>query len=156
MVTGDNINTARAIAIKCGIIHPGEDFLCLEGKEFNRRIRNEKGEVIDTLNIVNMLLKNRENTEVFFLLHCCVPHSSQDYLESFLLLSTASLLLFKIPLKMQCLLFMMHCHCQFSASLIQQVLNHRTILWEIKTKHMKSSLLAKRRRNSPAICRSVS
>uniref|UniRef100_A0A6I8Q0G0 Calcium-transporting ATPase n=1 Tax=Xenopus tropicalis TaxID=8364 RepID=A0A6I8Q0G0_XENTR len=44
MVTGDNINTARAIAIKCGIIHPGEDFLCIEGKEFNRRIRNEKGE----------------------------------------------------------------------------------------------------------------
>ncbi|XP_043933326.1 plasma membrane calcium-transporting ATPase 2 isoform X2 [Protopterus annectens] len=45
MVTGDNINTARAIAIKCGIIHPGEDFLCLEGKDFNRRIRNEKGEI---------------------------------------------------------------------------------------------------------------
>ncbi|VCW90774.1 unnamed protein product [Gulo gulo] len=46
MVTGDNINTARAIAAKCGIIQPGEDFLCLEGKEFNRRIRNEKGEVV--------------------------------------------------------------------------------------------------------------
>ncbi|XP_036389491.1 plasma membrane calcium-transporting ATPase 2-like isoform X5 [Megalops cyprinoides] len=45
MVTGDNINTARAIAIKCGIIHPGEDFLCIDGKEFNRRIRNQKGEV---------------------------------------------------------------------------------------------------------------
>uniref|UniRef100_H3BI64 Calcium-transporting ATPase n=1 Tax=Latimeria chalumnae TaxID=7897 RepID=H3BI64_LATCH len=45
MVTGDNINTARAIAVKCGIIHPGGDFLCLEGKEFNRRIRNEKGEI---------------------------------------------------------------------------------------------------------------
>uniref|UniRef100_A0A8C3SDW7 Calcium-transporting ATPase n=1 Tax=Chelydra serpentina TaxID=8475 RepID=A0A8C3SDW7_CHESE len=45
MVTGDNINTARAIAIKCGILHPGEDFLCIEGKEFNRRIRNEKGEI---------------------------------------------------------------------------------------------------------------
>ncbi|XP_068108974.1 plasma membrane calcium-transporting ATPase 2 isoform X4 [Hyperolius riggenbachi] len=45
MVTGDNINTARAIAIKCGIIHPGEDFICIEGKEFNRRIRNEKGEI---------------------------------------------------------------------------------------------------------------
>uniref|UniRef100_A0A6Q2XIL7 Calcium-transporting ATPase n=1 Tax=Esox lucius TaxID=8010 RepID=A0A6Q2XIL7_ESOLU len=45
MVTGDNINTARAIAAKCGIIHPGEDFLCIDGKEFNRRIRNEKGEV---------------------------------------------------------------------------------------------------------------
>ncbi|XP_040200083.1 plasma membrane calcium-transporting ATPase 1 isoform X2 [Rana temporaria] len=45
MVTGDNINTARAIATKCGILHPGEDFLCIEGKEFNRRIRNEKGEI---------------------------------------------------------------------------------------------------------------
>uniref|UniRef100_UPI00398F3052 plasma membrane calcium-transporting ATPase 2 isoform X2 n=1 Tax=Pristiophorus japonicus TaxID=55135 RepID=UPI00398F3052 len=45
MVTGDNINTARAIAIKCGIISPGEDFICLEGKDFNRRIRNEKGEI---------------------------------------------------------------------------------------------------------------
>ncbi|XP_064331518.1 plasma membrane calcium-transporting ATPase 3 isoform X3 [Phalacrocorax carbo] len=45
MVTGDNLNTARAIAAKCGILPPGEEWLCLEGKEFNRRIRNEKGEV---------------------------------------------------------------------------------------------------------------
>ncbi|XP_038579004.1 plasma membrane calcium-transporting ATPase 3b isoform X3 [Micropterus salmoides] len=45
MVTGDNINTARAIAAKCGIIHPGDDFICIDGKEFNRRIRNEKGEI---------------------------------------------------------------------------------------------------------------
>ncbi|KAM4583213.1 plasma membrane calcium-transporting ATPase 2-like isoform 3-T3 [Fundulus diaphanus] len=45
MVTGDNINTARAIATKCGILLPGEDFLCLEGKEFNMEIRNDKGEV---------------------------------------------------------------------------------------------------------------
>ncbi|XP_072564486.1 plasma membrane calcium-transporting ATPase 1-like [Paramormyrops kingsleyae] len=45
MVTGDNINTARAIATKCGILQPGEDFLCLEGKEFNQQIRNDKGEV---------------------------------------------------------------------------------------------------------------
>ncbi|XP_075886319.1 plasma membrane calcium-transporting ATPase 1 isoform X4 [Nelusetta ayraudi] len=45
MVTGDNINTARAIATKCGILLPGDDFICLEGKEFNRRIRNEKGEI---------------------------------------------------------------------------------------------------------------
>lgn len=45
MVTGDNIDTARAIATKCGILLPGDDFICLEGKEFNRRIRNEKGEV---------------------------------------------------------------------------------------------------------------
>ncbi|XP_015245287.1 PREDICTED: plasma membrane calcium-transporting ATPase 1-like [Cyprinodon variegatus] len=45
MVTGDNINTARAIATKCGILLPGEDFICLEGKEFNQQIRNDKGEV---------------------------------------------------------------------------------------------------------------
>uniref|UniRef100_A0A3B3QB14 Calcium-transporting ATPase n=1 Tax=Paramormyrops kingsleyae TaxID=1676925 RepID=A0A3B3QB14_9TELE len=45
MVTGDNINTAIAIATKCGIIQPGHNFLCLEGKEFNKLIRNEKGEI---------------------------------------------------------------------------------------------------------------
>ncbi|XP_057702187.1 plasma membrane calcium-transporting ATPase 3-like isoform X4 [Corythoichthys intestinalis] len=45
MVTGDNINTARAIATKCGILLPNEDFLALEGKEFNQQIRNDKGEV---------------------------------------------------------------------------------------------------------------
>ncbi|XP_019754759.1 plasma membrane calcium-transporting ATPase 2 isoform X3 [Dendroctonus ponderosae] len=45
MVTGDNINTARSIATKCGIIKPNEDFLILEGKEFNKRIRDSSGEV---------------------------------------------------------------------------------------------------------------
>jgi magnesium-transporting ATPase (P-type) len=45
MVTGDNINTARSIATKCGILKPGEDFLILEGKEFNRRIRDSNGDV---------------------------------------------------------------------------------------------------------------
>ncbi|KER32593.1 hypothetical protein T265_01286 [Opisthorchis viverrini] len=41
MVTGDNVNTARAIASKCGILQPGENFLVLEGKEFNKRIREK-------------------------------------------------------------------------------------------------------------------
>ncbi|OTF77092.1 plasma membrane calcium-transporting ATPase 3-like protein [Euroglyphus maynei] len=45
MVTGDNVNTARSIATKCGIVKPGEDFLILEGKEFNKRIRDARGEV---------------------------------------------------------------------------------------------------------------
>ncbi|XP_026474492.1 plasma membrane calcium-transporting ATPase 2 isoform X2 [Ctenocephalides felis] len=45
MVTGDNINTARSIATKCGILKPQEDFLILEGKEFNRRIRDSNGDV---------------------------------------------------------------------------------------------------------------
>ncbi|XP_043280837.1 plasma membrane calcium-transporting ATPase 2 isoform X4 [Venturia canescens] len=45
MVTGDNVNTARSIAQKCGIFKPNEDWLILEGKEFNRRIRDSNGEV---------------------------------------------------------------------------------------------------------------
>ncbi|KAI6190223.1 Calcium-transporting ATPase [Aphelenchoides bicaudatus] len=45
MVTGDNVNTARAIALQCRILEPGEDFLVLEGKEFNERIRDENGQV---------------------------------------------------------------------------------------------------------------
>ncbi|KHJ87321.1 putative calcium-translocating P-type ATPase, PMCA-type, partial [Oesophagostomum dentatum] len=45
MVTGDNINTARAIAMSCRILEPGEDFLALEGKEFNERIRGPDGKV---------------------------------------------------------------------------------------------------------------
>lgn len=45
MVTGDNVNTARSIASKCGILKPGDDFLVLEGKEFNKRIRDKNGEV---------------------------------------------------------------------------------------------------------------
>lgn len=45
MVTGDNVNTARSIATKCGIFKTGEDWLVLEGKEFNQRIRDASGEV---------------------------------------------------------------------------------------------------------------
>ena len=45
MVTGDNINTARAIATKCGIIKPGDNSLVIEGKEFNRLIRDANDNV---------------------------------------------------------------------------------------------------------------
>ncbi|XP_013789247.1 plasma membrane calcium-transporting ATPase 1-like, partial [Limulus polyphemus] len=45
MVTGDNVNTARSIAMKCGIIKPGDEFLVLEGKDFNRRVRDSTGEI---------------------------------------------------------------------------------------------------------------
>ena len=40
MVTGDNVNTARSVAVKCGILQPHSKFLVLEGPEFNRMIRN--------------------------------------------------------------------------------------------------------------------
>jgi Ca2+-transporting ATPase/Ca2+ transporting ATPase len=43
MVTGDNINTARSIATACGILKPGGNFLAMEGKEFNIRIRDDNG-----------------------------------------------------------------------------------------------------------------
>ncbi|KAF7637186.1 Cation_ATPase_N domain-containing protein [Meloidogyne graminicola] len=45
MVTGDNVMTARAIAIQCGILNPGDDFLVLDGKEFNKQIKNEQNKV---------------------------------------------------------------------------------------------------------------
>ncbi|CAF3512193.1 unnamed protein product [Adineta steineri] len=47
MITGDNVNTARSIALKCGIISPTDHFLVLDGKEFNRRIRPNRFEDVD-------------------------------------------------------------------------------------------------------------
>jgi len=49
MVTGDNVATARSIATKCGILSPSKEFLILDGKEFNRRIRNAAGDVQQNL-----------------------------------------------------------------------------------------------------------
>merc|ERR1719233_631876 len=40
MVTGDNMDTARAIAVKCGIIKPDTSFLIIDGEEFNKRVRD--------------------------------------------------------------------------------------------------------------------
>lgn len=37
MVTGDNIDTARSIATKCGILKDDPNCLILEGREFNAR-----------------------------------------------------------------------------------------------------------------------
>lgn len=42
MVTGDNINTARSIALKCGIISEGDNYTILEGKTFNQRVRDPR------------------------------------------------------------------------------------------------------------------
>jgi len=45
MVTGDNVETARAIAERCGIIKPGDGYLVMEGSEFRKKVTNAKGEV---------------------------------------------------------------------------------------------------------------
>ena len=45
MVTGDNVETARAIAQKCGILNQ-DNWLVMEGKEFNRKVRTSTGEVL--------------------------------------------------------------------------------------------------------------
>ena len=49
MVTGDNVNTARSIALKCGILEPNSEFLVIEGREFNSKIRDSTGKVGDSL-----------------------------------------------------------------------------------------------------------
>lgn len=51
MITGDNIDTARSIANKCGIINTDnnsnqeKNFMILDGKQFNQMIRNDSGEI---------------------------------------------------------------------------------------------------------------
>ena len=45
MVTGDNVETAKAIALKCGIINRGDGSLVLEGTEFSKKVTNANGEV---------------------------------------------------------------------------------------------------------------
>ena len=56
MVTGDNINTARSISGKCGILKPGDNSLIIEGKEFNRRIRDSNGKVSIDLKFIYVIL----------------------------------------------------------------------------------------------------
>lgn len=46
MVTRDNIQTARVIAEKCGIIRKGDNLLILDGKEFNTQVMDVNGYVV--------------------------------------------------------------------------------------------------------------
>lgn len=45
MLTGDNYDTARAIAKKAGILDQKEDFYVFDSKQLNEKIRDHKGEV---------------------------------------------------------------------------------------------------------------
>ncbi len=48
MVTGDNINTALAIAHKCGILpkEKSDHFIAMEGPEFRKRVLDNNGRII--------------------------------------------------------------------------------------------------------------
>ena len=59
MVTGDNVNTARSIALKCGILQPNSDFLVIEGHEFNSKIRDSTGKVMQCWQI--LIFKKTKN-----------------------------------------------------------------------------------------------
>ena len=61
MITGDNVNTARSIALKCGILKPDDDFLVIEGKEFNKRIRDENGKV----SLIRMVSNTEKDLQSF-------------------------------------------------------------------------------------------
>lgn len=47
MVTGDNLKTAKSIALKCGIISENDGYIVIEGKDFNKRIRDKYNKVLN-------------------------------------------------------------------------------------------------------------
>ena len=59
MVTGDNIETAKSIAEKCGIIPKGnKNFLIVDGLAFRKKVmhKNEAGEEVVNKNGTNLSL----------------------------------------------------------------------------------------------------
>lgn len=52
MVTGDNITTARAIAMDCGILREGEDNIVMEGPKFRQLTTDEMDEILPRLRVL--------------------------------------------------------------------------------------------------------
>lgn len=98
MVTGDNINTARSIAGKCGILKPNEDFLILEGKEFNRRIRDSNGDVSIGYTYIYRTVRLRFVTVIKIVIAPFNRNRVKCYYKIFYILNTLFLLLFKFKI----------------------------------------------------------
>ncbi|KAF9879095.1 p-type calcium ATPase [Colletotrichum karsti] len=52
MVTGDNILTGKAIAKECGIYHPEDGGIAMEGPEFRRKSEEELKEIVPRLQVL--------------------------------------------------------------------------------------------------------
>uniref|UniRef100_A0A915HKI7 P-type Cu(+) transporter n=1 Tax=Romanomermis culicivorax TaxID=13658 RepID=A0A915HKI7_ROMCU len=64
MVTGDNIQTARSIAISCGIIRQNDtESLVLEGPDFNKLVRDKETGDIKQLT-VRFLMKGHTHSQI--------------------------------------------------------------------------------------------
>lgn len=64
MVTGDNKQTAKSIALKCGILTPAEEAnsnAVLEGEEFGKKIRDGKGQVSTFPDVKAFFTDNPQN-----------------------------------------------------------------------------------------------
>lgn len=56
MVTGDNINTARAIALECGILKPGDEDASepslIEGRAFRALTDDQRDRMADKISVI--------------------------------------------------------------------------------------------------------
>jgi P-type Ca2+ transporter type 2C len=62
MVTGDNINTAKAIARECGILT--DDGVAIEGPEFRAKSPEEMREIIPRIQVLSFILEELCTTYV--------------------------------------------------------------------------------------------
>ena len=69
MVTGDNLQTAKAIALECGILTSDADAIepkIIEGRTFREMSDMERGQIAKAISVSI----KREITVVLFLPHC--------------------------------------------------------------------------------------
>lgn len=59
MVTGDNVETAKSIAEKCGIIPKGnKGYLVLDGPTFRKKVMQQKEDGTETVNLLRKICES--------------------------------------------------------------------------------------------------